>query len=336
MNPSLGPILLAFFEDHLKVQKGLRLGSIRSYRDTLRLFLKFVSERTKHRISKLALVELTSDQVLQFLTYIEDERHNHRRTRNQRLAALHCFFEYAAIQAPEMLHEAARVAAIPVKRVAPSETFYLERDEVQAVLGAVGTDGKKAQRDGALLLFLYNTGARVQEVADLRCADLDLQDPFRVRLHGKGDKWRACPLWPETASLLKALVSGRTPDQPVFVSLHQQPLTRFGIYKIVRRRTSQLPPKQVNGKARYISPHVFRHATAVSLLESGAEPNLIRGWLGHVGLGTTNRYTEITIRMKEAALRACEPPTTSSSSLAHPRHPVWRDDETLLNWLQSL
>jgi len=121
---------------------------------------------------------------------------------------------------------------------APPETFYLERDEVMSVITSITGDGDQAKRDRALLLFLYNTGARVQEVVDLHCADLDPDKPLRVRLHGKGDKWRACPLWRETAALLRPLVVGRREDAAVFTTRHQHPLTRFGIYKVVRRRAS--------------------------------------------------------------------------------------------------
>lgn len=336
MNAPLGPILLSFFENHLKVQKGLSLGSIRSYRDTLRLFLQFTAKQRHCHLSRLALPDLTSDGVLEFLAYLEQERNNHRHTRNQRLSALHTFFEYVAGQIPEMLHEAARVRQIPFKRAAPPETFYLERDEVMAVIAAIKGDSARDQRDRALLLFLYNTGARVQEVADLHCGDLDMNGQMRVRLHGKGDKWRACPLWQQTINLIRPLVANRNPDEPVFTARRREPLTRFGIYKIVRRRTEQLPPRKINGHERHISPHVFRHATAVSLLESGVEVNVIRAWLGHTSVETTNRYAEISLRMKQAATQICEPPITSNGSAALSKRAVWRDDKSLLDWLNSL
>jgi integrase len=178
----------------------------------------------------------------------------------------------------------------------------------------------------------------VQEVADLRVADLDVGPPPRVRLHGKGDKWRTCPLWAETAQHVQALLAHRAPpprpDTPVFTSGHGRPFTRFGIYKLVRRHTAALERQRPNAPRRRIGPHVFRHTTAMHLLEAGVEVNVIRGWLGHVSLDTTHRYAEITVRAKEAALRACEPP--SEASAAFPRTAVWRTDETLLAWLNAL
>jgi site-specific recombinase XerD len=338
MTSTIGPILHAFIEDHLKMIKGLRPTSIRSYRDVLRLFLSFVACDLRRKITRLHVQDLTFERVLRFLSYLEEERRNLIRTRNQRLAALHTFFEYLASRIPEMLVVAERVAAIPVKRSPPPETRFLLREEVERIFRHLPGNGIHALRDRALLLFLYNTGARVQEVADLRVANLDLGDPPRVRLHGKGDRWRSCPLWAQTAQILRRLLTeqeaSRFPERAVFVSRQDRPLTRFGIYKIVRRHAHCLTSDRIKAGERKISPHVIRHTTAVHLLESGVEVNVIRGWLGHATLDTTNRYAEITMKTKESALQACEPPTESSESF--PRKPIWRDDENLLKWLNSL
>jgi len=335
--PTLGQIVYAFFADHLKAQRGLRPLTIKSYRDTLRLFLHFVAADAQRAISRLVLADLTFERALAFLGHLETTRGNHIRTRNQRLAALRTFFDYLIARAPEMLVVGERVAAIPTKRVAPAETFFLERDEVSALFARLPSRGWAAARDRALLLFLYNTGARVQEVAALRVSNLDLGPSPRVHLHGKGDKWRTCPLWEETARQLRAVLdwdrTTSTPSNPVFAARGGAPLTRFGIYKIVRRHTACLANDRTPPR-RPVSPHIFRHTTAVHLLEAGVEVNVIRGWLGHVSLETTNHYAEINARAKEAALRVCEPPTESSEGF--PRKPVWRSDQALLDWLASL
>jgi integrase/recombinase XerD len=327
----LGPAVQSFFLDGLITMRGLRPSSVRSYRDGLKLFLRFIATDAHRRITQLTLADLTFERVLGFLRYLEEARHNHPRTRNQRLALLHTFFEYLAVRVPEMLAVAERVAAIPPKRVPPSETRFLERDEISTLFARLPSSGRTAARDRVLILFLYNTGARVQEAVDLRVGDLDLSSSGRVRLHGKGDKWRTCPLWAETVKQLQSLLGAgsRSPDDPIFASSSGRPLTRFGAYKIVRRHTRHL-----EARLGRIGPHVFRHTTAVHLLESGVEVNVIRGWLGHVSLDTTNRYAEINIRAKEAALQACEPPTTASAAL--PRKPIWRNDEALLAWLAGL
>jgi len=336
MNTDFGSLLYSFFEDYLKCQKGLRSSSLKSYRDSAKLFLLFLAEKTGHKVSRLTLADLTCAQVLAFLQSLETDRDNQVRTRNQRLAAIRALFEYLARRVPDMLKEAQSVASVPTKRTAPSETFFLEKDEIQSLFASLPSKGSSALRDRALLLFLYNTGARVQEVADLRRKNLELEGQSRVRLHGKGDKWRVCPLWKETVALLKQLLAEQNADDPeraVFISLQGQALTRFGIYKIVRRHTRSL--LKPNESRRRISPHTFRHTSAVHLLEAGVEVNVIRGWLGHVSLETTNRYAEINIRMKEAALNACQPPASASLE-AGQKKPIWREDAELLKWLKCL
>ena len=330
--PPLGAIVHGFFVDHLVAVKGLRPASVHSYADTVRLLLVFVAKDKGCRITRLTLEDLNFERVVAFLRHLEAERGNHVRTRNQRLAAIHSFFEYVATRAPEMFGTCQRVALVQMKRSAPAETRYLESDEVEELFRRLPADGRLAPRDRALLLFLYNTGARAQEVADLRAGHLDLGEHPVVRLHGKGDKWRTCPIWQETAELLRSLLDetrAESPQAPVFAA-NGQALTRFGIYKVVRRHSSGLD----NPKAgRRVTPHTFRHSAAVHLLESGVDVNVIRGWLGHTDLSTTNRYAEINTRTKLAALRATEPPGSS----AGPRSkPIWRSDKALLDWLSSL
>ncbi len=335
MSPArpLGPLMHSFFVDHLVAVKGLRPASVRSYRDTMRLLLCFVAKEKGTKITKLGLEDLSFEVVLGFLGYLEGERGNHVRTRNQRLAALHTLFDYIATREPDMLGVCQRVAAIPMKRSAPAETHFLEADEVEGLLRRLPREGRLALRDRTLVLFLYNTGARAQEVADLRVEHLQLDEQPLVRLHGKGDKWRTCPLWRQTADLLEELLaSSGTPagsNAAVFCA-NGRALTRFGIYKVVRRHGADLDDER---SGRSVSPHLFRHTAAVHLLEAGVEVNVIRGWLGHADLTTTNRYAEINTRAKIEALRATEP---LGSSAGHRSAPIWRSDESLLNWLGSL
>ncbi len=271
------------------------------------------------------------------MKYLEEERGNHIRTRNQRLAIVHVFFEYIASRIPEMLGTSKQVALIPQKRVPPPESFYLEQYEIKAIFSSIIYKGKYSERDRAILLFLYNTGARVQEVADLCVGNIEFEPNPRAHLHGKGGKWRVCPLWKETASQIRHLLANQgsenKPESPVFLSQRRKSLTRFGIYKIVRRHTHNFD-KMTTGKIQHVTPHVFRHTTAVHLLESGVEINVIRGWLGHVKLETTNHYAEISFRNKEKALEKCTLP--ENANLDIPSGPVWRNDKTLLSWLDSL
>lgn len=204
MTTPIGPLIRSFFVDYLPIQKGLSQCSIRSYRDTIRMFLRFVSEQCRRSIATLAVEDLGFDVVLAFLKHLEQQRGNCVRTRNQRRAALNTFFAYLALRMPEMLAAYQQIAAIPVKRTPLPDTHYLERDEVAALFRSLPGQGRFALRDRTLLLFLYNTGARVQEVADLRIAHLDLKPPAKAHLHARNSR----------------------------------PLTRFGIYKIVPRHAS--------------------------------------------------------------------------------------------------
>lgn len=334
--PTLGQVVYSFFIDHLQIAKGLRPSSISSYRDGVRLFLRFVADDVGCKVTKLPLQALTPERVLRFLHVLEVDRHNHIRTRNQRLAILRTFFEYLGGRVPELLVAAERVARMPAKRVPPPETHFIDRDDLSSLFHSMPSGTWTAERDRALLLFLYNTGARVQEAADLRVGHLEFKGTARVRLHGKGDKWRTCPLWAETVTRLQLLVkyadTAVRPEDPVFRSQQGDALTRFGIYKIVRRhgRAFDAQPAQ---RGRRVTPHAFRHTTAVHLLEAGVELNVIRGWLGHVSLETTNRYAEINVHTKAAALTKCTPPVLPKG-LA--RKPPWRTDVSLMEWLDSL
>jgi integrase/recombinase XerD len=334
---SPGVILASFFSDHLRLQRGLRPNSITSYADAIRLFLQFAAESTGKRITQLGWDELDVEIVSRFLNSLEERRGNKAQSRNQRLAAIRTFFEYVGQRLPERLGQAQRIVAIQRKRAPLPETIFLERDEIDSTLAAVPIDKQSSLRDRTLMLFLYNTGARVQEVADLRASDIQLDPTPRVHLHGKGDKWRICPLWAETTALLKKLLCAEgsgAHNRPVFISPRGTALTRFGIYKIVGRYTTHLLKKASDGRTRRVTPHVWRHTTAMHLLEAGVELNVIRAWLGHARLETTNRYAEITLRTKQAALEKCTVPSVAEKRI--PVKPAWQSDATLLAWLQSL
>lgn len=332
---TIGSLVQGFFIDYLPQQKGLRESTIRSYRDTLKLFIKWISGHLKINVSCLTLEDFTFESVLQFLQHIEDNRHNSISTRNQRLAALHTFFEYMGRQSPEMLRVNEKVSAIPIKRTPPPETRFLSHEEIQLLFSKIPNNTRCGMRDKTLLLFLYNTGARVQEVADVRIEHLRLDNSPGVRLHGKGGKWRSCPLWKETASAIKALINSeriKTSTGHLFRSSKGDPLTRHGIYKRVRKYALMIEDDGAESAVR-ITPHVFRHSTAVHLLESGVEVNVIRGWLGHVSLETTNRYAEITEKTKMEALTLCDPLQVEES---HFRPNKWHGESHLIDWLSSL
>lgn len=334
---NLSSVIHSYFLNHLPRHKGLQTSTIRSYRDSLRLFLIFAAGVNRRGVSELELEQLDYPMVQAFLHDMEAKRGNTISTRNQRLAALHGFYEHVGRTVPEMLPSCAKVAAIPMKRCPLPEMKFLARDEVEALFACIPSQDRLSRRDRALLMLLYNTGARVSEVAQLKVEQLDLQSPARVRLLGKGSKWRTCPLWNQTAKALRAMLDERAadfaPDAPVFVGTGQAPMTRFGIYKRIRHYAQAWEALAKPSSQLRITPHVFRHTTAVHLLEAGVEVNVIRGWLGHVSLETTNRYAEITLRMKAEALKLCEP---IAASPGRSRKPGWQDDVAMMAWLSSL
>jgi len=339
MNSStLGSMLTSFFDNHLRLQKGLCPNTITSYADAMRLLLQFAAANRKKKVIQLSLDDFDTGIVYQFLNFLEEGRSNAIQSRNQRLAVIRTFFAYVGQQCPERVEQARKIASIPRKRTAPPETIFMERDEIETTLSRLPTSGRHALRDRTLLIFLYNTGARVQEAADVRANNVQFNPNPRVHLHGKGDKWRVCPLWEETTSLLHELLTGDdasdASDRPVFTNATGAALTRFGIYKIIRRCTKQIVKKRSDGRTKPISPHVWRHSTAVHLLEAGVEVNVIRAWLGHASLETTNRYAEITLRTKRAALEKCTLSTSPDERI--PRKPRWHTDASLLDWLKSL
>lgn len=268
---------------------------------------------------------------------MESERGNTTSTRNQRLAALHVFYEFLGRTVPEVLHSCAKIAAIATKRYARPEMKFLAREEVEALFASIRPGSRLSTRDHAMLLLFYNTGARVSEVAGLTVGQLSLNAPRQVRLLGKGSKWRTCPLWDQTAKALRTMLDERTDPidltSPVFIGPGAAPMTRFGMYKRIRHYGRALEMQTNSSSQLRITPHTLRHTTAVHLLEAGVEVNVIRGWLGHVSLETTNRYAEITVRMKADALKLCDPvvlPATRrlTSTL--------QNDTEMLAWLSSL
>jgi integrase/recombinase XerD len=209
----------------------------------------------------------------------------------------------------------------------------LEKAEIDAILAAPNCRSPQGHRDHTLLLFLYNSGARVSEAAGLKIADLDLHPSTMsiVRLLGKGGKTRRCPLWTATAKGLSALIRDRPSDQPVFLNRLGQPLTRHGIHEMLRKHVRKASASCPSLLRKRISPHTIRHTTATHLLRSGVDINTIRAWLGHVSIDTTNIYAEVDLERKAQMLAQC-----ASLEPAAKRRTHWRDDPSLMAFLRAL
>jgi site-specific recombinase XerD len=325
-------LLRAFFCEWMVEQRNASAHTVRSYRDTWRLFLKFVAQHRRQTVAQLTLADLTGSEVTAFLQYTEQERHDSIGTRNCRLAALRSFFGYVAGREPAAIEQCAQILRIPIKKAPTRAPCYLEPGEVEAILAQPDRSTPEGQRDHALLSFLYNTGARIQEALDVCPKAIRFDSPACVRLYGKGRKERICPLWPETVSLLKMLLQQkpRAESEPIFVNRYGVPLgasgVRFKLAKYVEAAAKSVPSL----RSKHVTPHGFRHATAVHLVAAGVDITVIRSWLGHVSLDTTNHYAQANLETKRKALERLG----ASSKTSKP--PRWKRDASVLAWLDSL
>ena len=324
-------LIHAFFYERLVQQRNVSTHTVRSYRDAWRLFLRFVAARHKRSVAQLTLAELTATEVAIFLQDSEDDRKVSIGTRNCRLAALRSFFSFVAEREPAAMAQCVAVLHIPTKKTTKPAPSYLDSSEVGAILDQPDRNNLEGQRDHALLSFLYNTGARIQEALDVCPAAIRFDAPMCVRLLGKGRKERICPLWPETVALLQALLKRqpRAGDETLFVNRYGAPLgasgVRFKLATYVQAAARAVPSLS----SKKVSPHTFRHAAAVHLVAAGVDVTVIRSWLGHASLDTTNHYAQANLDTKREALTRLDP-----SKIKKP--PRWRRDGDVLAWLDSL
>jgi site-specific recombinase XerD len=330
--PTLSKLLHAFFHEWLVEQRNASHRTVLAYRDAWRLFLRFVAHHRNKPVAALDLEHLTGTEVLAFLQHIEQERRASVNTRNCRLAALRSFFSFVADYEPRAAKQCAEVLRVPFKRTTRRAIRYLDSAEVSAILSQPDRSTVEGQRDHALMSLLYNTGARIQEALDLRPQDIHLKSPAHVRLMGKGRKERISPIWPETAALITALIQRqpRKPDEAIFVNRYRSPLTASGFRFRLRQYVEAAAEGVPTISKKRVTPHLFRHSTAVHLVAAGVDVTVIRSWLGHANLDTTNHYAQANLETKRKALEQVDP------KLRPAKPPRWKRDAALLAWLDSL
>jgi site-specific recombinase XerD len=333
MKPScLAAHLHAFFHEWMGKQRNLSRHTVCSYRDTWKLFLQFAVKHKPRKVTELSLADLQAKDVLAFLEYLEKDRKVSIGTRNCRLAAIHSFFAFVAHREPLAIAQCTEITRIPVKRRSRPAMCYMDAEEIAAILREPDRSSLEGQRDHALLAFLYNTGARIQEALDVCPRAVRFEPPAQVELLGKGRKSRICPLWPETVDVLKALLrrQPRADDEPIFVNRYGQPLgaagVRFKLKQYVQGAARHVPSLAT----KRVTPHTWRHSVGVQLLAAGVDVTVIRNWLGHTRLDTTNHYARANLETKRRALEQVDPSTKPG------RPPRWRRNPELLTWLDSL
>jgi site-specific recombinase XerD len=324
------PLVQAFFLEHLINRKHASPRTIASYRDAFRLLLRFIHVTCGTPPSALAVADLDATVILAFLDNIEQERGNCIRSRNARLAAIRSFFRFVQFQEPATVAVASRVLAIPVKRAERKLIGYLSRSEVDAILAATDRSTREGRRDHALLLTLYNTGARVSEIAAVRREDVTPGPPAFLKLHGKGRKERSVPLWAKTAHVLQRWFRelGDGFGDLAFPSARARRLSRHGVSYLLSRAAERAAEACPSLSTKRVSPHLIRHSTAMHLLQAGVDPAVIALWLGHESVQTTHGYVEADLAMTEKAL----------GTLAPAGSPVrrFKADDDLLAFLTTL
>ncbi len=307
-SPALGRIVESFFRDALATQRRASPQTVASYRDSLKLFLRFAAEQKEKPPSSLAIADLDADMVLAFLNHLEVERKSSISTRNVRRTALRSFFRHVGYEDPASLGLVQRILLVPAKRCDRKAVDYLRPEEQDALLDAPDRSTQQGRRDHMLLLFLVRTGARESEAVGVDVGHVRLSLPRQVMLFGKGSKQRIVPLCENTVAAIEHTLTDRPdpqPDQSLFLNRHGKRLGRHGVIHAVRRHAAAASAKVSSLAERSISPHLLRHTCAMNLLRSGVDLTTIRAWLGHVSVQTTHMYMEADTEMKRKALEKC-------------------------------
>jgi len=323
----LGPLLQKYFAGYLVAQRRLSPQTVASYRDTFRLLLNFAHRELKIEPSKLTVAQLDADVVLRFLDSVEQKRGNAVVSRNLRLTAIRSFFRMVALSSPDDVGTATRILAIPMKKTGKRLLEYVSREEMNSILDAIDRKHWCGRRDYALLLTMFNSGARVSELCGLRRDQIALGKNGSVELHGKGRKQRAIPLWPTTVTVLRDWLRDN-PGSIAFPGIRGEPLSRFAVRLLLQKAVAAAELGCPSLKKKRISPHTIRHGTAMALLDAGVDISVIALWLGHESIETTSGYLHTSLAMKQKALAK-----TTPSGTAFKR---FRADDSLLAFLESL
>ena len=329
-NSVLGTWIKRFLLEYPPTERNLALNTQKSYRDGLTLLLPFVAKRCGKPVERLAVDDLSADRVTTFLGHLEQERGCSVQTRNLRLTAIRSLARYIAVRNAARVEWAGNIRAIPLKKAVRPRITWLSAETMDAMIAGPDRQTAAGRVEHALLLFLYNTGARASEAVGLKVEDLHLPERTgenaRATIHGKGGKIRVTPIWTSTAKAIAALSGDRpTGCASVFWSRHRKPYTRHGIIELLERAAARVPEL----KGQRITPHVLRHSCACHLLRSGVDINTIRAWLGHVSLATTNIYAEVDLRAKEEAMKSTSPGDAGVE-------PRWKARRGLLEQLRAI
>jgi integrase/recombinase XerD len=326
----LAPTLQAFFSDRLMGQRGASSHTIAAYRDAIRLLLRYATDRTHKQPCQLDIADLDAPLVATFLEYVERDRHNSVRTRNNRLAAIHSLFRYAALRHPEHAASIQRVLAIPPKRFERELVTFLTEQEADALLGACDGTTWTGRRDHALLLLAIQSGLRISELAGLTCSDIVLTAGAHVHCLGKGRKERRTPLVRQTVQVLRMWLTERngSPLEPLFPTITGQRLSRDAIEHRLAHYVAKASQSCPSLGHKQVTTHTLRHTAAMRLLLAGVDTTVIALWLGHEQVSTTTIYLHADMQQKERAIARVRPPASKPGR--------YRPGDVVLAFLEAL
>lgn len=330
--------LSKFLSKYLPGEENLSTNTIAVYRDSFKLFLKYCNEQQKLPPNRISLSILTRELVVDFLDWIESERGCAVATRNQRLSSIHGFIKFVQAESPDDLYEFTRILGIPSKKAPKTIVQYLTEDDLKILFDQPDTQTKQGRRDLTLLVLMYDSAARVQEISDLRVKDIRLSSPAVITLHGKGRKTRQVPLLGKTKQLvsdyidsIEKLVWGVAfSEVPLFFNQRRQPLTRWGISHILDKYVAIARANSDFSTRFPVTPHILRHSKAMGMLKANVPLIYIRDFLGHVGISTTEVYARADNDMKRRSLEMAH------RDLSPQEMPDWEDDDNLMEWLSGL
>lgn len=337
-NPDFPYYVSHFFQSYLSAQKNASQNTVASYAVTLKLLFTFCEKEKAIKTEQLRFEIINESLITDFLDWLEISRGASITTRNQRLVALHSFFRYVQKNSPMHMELSGRILNVPYKKAAKTTVAYLTEDEMRTLLAQPSADNWMGFRDRVLLSVLYDTGARVQEIADLKVKNIRLEKPAVITLHGKGNKTRQVPIMKNTAILLSSyLVSYKgVPgleygENPLFVNQQGEPLSRWGISHVINKYVQKAKDAGQLHINFPITPHIFRHSKAMHMLHAGINLIYIRDFLGHVDVATTEIYARADTEMKRKAIEA-----SCKDILPNDDFQDWNENDSIMNFLNSL
>lgn len=331
-NHDIQTLIQKYFLQRLMAQRNVSLETVKSYRDTFRLYLRYMEQNHRVPPTKMTIAHFDAEHILGFLAYLDEERGNAPKTINNRLAALHSFAKYLIFELPEYSGLLSRSLSIPFHKSEKRQMEFLTEDEFEVLKGACKTDTALGCRDMLMLLLFYNTGVRVSELVGLRLCDVHIssQKDAYIRILGKGRKERCVPLWKNTAEYLADYIRDNVcyEDSKLFANNVDGGLTRSGVrYRLdcLQKKAAEVCPSLAK---KNVTPHTFRHTTALRMLQSGVDIAFIAIWLGHESIITTHKYMEADLEMKRETLEKMGKPGNSAYH--------YTPDESVMAFLDSL